>query len=213
MYEDAKVIPALTAMRLPRDILLDILDRTVGERSNVTASDPAGTGGSETRRWCVRFLRDEPGLKGLGWIPCTHAQIHGIRNDELKIKLAMINTDACTGMPEKSPRNIAEKGAVSEQLIKLNARSKEQSLFDEAELYPISKYDLWFYCIHIGEKYVSAEISRPDGIVAGFITSFSERIIICRPGDKEGLRAGLGGRPPVPEDFAEVEVPRVQLRP
>lgn len=210
MFEDAEAIPALVAMRLPKEILLDILDRTVGERSNVTESDPSGTGGSETRRWCVRFLRDEPALKALGWIPCAHAQIHGIRNDELKIKLAVINTDVRTGMPYQVPSNVAEKGSVSERWIERNAMARQPPMFDEAEMGdPISKYDLWLYCIHTGQKYVSAEISRPDGMAGGFICSFSQRIIICRPGEREGLRR----KSAVPEEFAEIDAPKVEFRP
>lgn len=207
LVEDFEVLPRLLQLGLQRELLLDIFDRALGERSNVTESDPAGTGGLEMRRWCTRFLRDNPELRAWGWVACAHGQIEGIRNDELKVKFVVVNTDACTGMPEKQPRNVAEKGAASEKLIGRNAR--EQSLFGEvAPDDPISDYDLWFFCVHAGDKYASAEVSRPNGMVGGIVSSFSDRIIICRPGDKDGLRRS----PVVPEDFAEVDLPKVQIK-
>lgn len=210
MDTDFEAISDLTALRLPEDRLLDVLDRAVGERSNVTESDPAGTGGLEMRRWCTRYLRDDPDLKALGWVSCSHGQLEGIRNDDLRAKLIVVNTDAATGMREKMPRNVAEKGASSERLIDRNARAQEMSLFGpEAEnIDPIEAYDLWFYCVHAGEKYVSAEVSRPTGIVAGFVSSFSHRILICRPGDRDGLRR----TPVVPEDFADVALPNIRIK-
>ena len=207
MFEDVQIVPRLVQLGLRKDVLLDIFDRALGERSNVTDSDPAGTGGLEMRRWCIRFLRDDPDLKALGWVACAHEQIEGVRNDNLRIKLVVVNTDACTGMPEKQPRNVAEKGAASEKLIGRNSR--EQNLFgDDSSEDPISDYDLWFFCVHAGEKYATAEISRPNGIVAGIVSSFSDRIILCRPGDKDGLHRA----PVVPEDFAEVDLPDVQIK-
>jgi hypothetical protein len=207
VHEDHQVIPRLTSLRLPREVLLEIFDRAVGERSNVTASDPAGSGGNEMRRWLTRYLRDEPALKALGWVACAHQQIEGIRNDALRIKLVMMNTDACTGMPQKQPRNIAEKGAASERLIGRNCR--QQGLFEEADSDdPISDYDLWYFCAYVGEEHAAAEISRPNGIVAGVVSSFSERIIVCPPGEKSGLRR----LPEVDEDFADIEKPTIFVK-
>lgn len=207
MHEELEVLPRLQQLRLPKDLLLDIFDRALGERSSVTASDPAGTGGNEMRRWLTRFLRDDPELKHLGWVACAHEQIEGIRHDGLRIKLVMMNTDAGTGMPEKLPRNVADKGAASARLISRNCR--EPSLFGEPESRdPINDYDLWYFCAHAGEKYASAEVSRPNGIIDGIVSSFSERIIICRPGDKDGLRRVSR----VVEDFAEVDLPTVRMK-
>lgn len=207
MVEDFETIPRLLQLGLRKELLLDVFDRALGERANVTESDPAGTGGLEMRRWCTRFLRDHPELRALGWVACAHEQIEGIRNDELRVKLVVVNTDACTGMPEKQPRNVSEKGAASEKLIGRNAR--DQDLFgDDAAEDPISNYDHWFFCVHASDKYASAEVSRPNGIVAGIVSSFSDRIIICRAGDKDGLRRA----PIVPEDFAEVELPKVRIK-
>lgn len=210
LFEDFEVIPRLSELRLPKEVMFDILDRATGERRNVTASDPITAPGYEMWRWATRYLRDHPQLQALGWVLCRHNQIDGIRNDVLKMKLVVINTDAYTGMPSKQPRNCADKGPAAETLIKNNAKHDQISMFDdEPELTdPIADYDFWYFCVHAGEKYVSGEVSRPDVIIAQTIRNFSERLIISRPGDMPGLR-----RPDtVPEDFADIEKPIVVRR-
>ena len=63
LIEDFEVIPRLTQLGLPKDIVLDIFDKAVGDRARVNASDPAATAGNEMRRWLTRYLRDDPRLK------------------------------------------------------------------------------------------------------------------------------------------------------
>jgi hypothetical protein len=212
VFEEYEVIPELTGLRLPKDIMLDILDRGVGERRNVNSNDPVTTPGTEMWRWCTRFCREDAGLKELGWAHCTHDKLEGIRNDDLRIKLVVVNTDARTGMISKQPQNVAEKGPAVEKLIDNNYRSAQPSLFDKfnfaPQIDPISLYDFWYFCVHASDKYVSAEISRPDGIAGGIINSFSKRLILCQPGEKPGLRQP----DPIPEDFAEIDKPMVVRR-
>ena len=52
------------------------------------------------RRWCTRFLRDDQRLKKLGWLPCKHSQVDGIRNDDLEMKVAFMNTCYCIAHPD-----------------------------------------------------------------------------------------------------------------
>ncbi len=204
LFEDVQVVPRLFQLRLPKDILLDVLDKAVGERANVTGSDPLGTPGTEMRRWTTRFLRDDIRLRKLGWKPCAHSQIEGIRNDSLQMKVAFMNTDQRTGVPEKSPANVSDRGSVAELLIAHNCSAGQSELFDvPAPEDPILAYDFWYLCAYVGEKHVAAELSRPTEITNSFVSDYSERIILWRPGDKPGLR-----RPDsVPEDFAEIELP------
>jgi len=198
-------------MCLPKDSLIDIFDRALGERSNVNPLDPVETGGTEMRRWMTRFLREDDGLKKLGWELCRHGQIEGIKNDGLRLKLAFTNTDARTGVLSKQPSNIAEKGASTARLTKQNYIAAQYNLLglDAADQDdPVAKYDFWYFCGHASDDYVSAEISRPDEMVGGFIRNFSERIIICQPGEKTGLRP----HNPVPEDFAEIDQPSISRK-
>jgi len=207
LIADFEVIPRLTELGLPKDIMLDILDQAAGERANVTASDPVSTPGNEMRRWLTRYLRDDQRLKDLGWVSCAHAQLEGIRNDGLKIKFVPLNTDARAGMPSKEPISVSDKGPAAERAIKGNEDRRQGRLFDELETAqaPLADYDFLYFCVHASDNSLSAEVSRPSGLVAGFVAHYSERIILCQPGEKPGLR-----RPGfVPEDFAKIEKPSI----
>jgi hypothetical protein len=68
-------------------------------------------------------------------------------------------------------------------------------------------YDLWYYCIHLSEQFISIEVSRPTSEVAGVISDFSDRIIIAKPGEIPGIRRVI-----VAEDFAELPKPQVSRR-
>lgn len=212
LFQEHEVIPELVQMRLPRELMIDIFEKALGERGNVNALDPVETGGTEMRRWMTRYLRECEDLKNLGWSLCRHGQIEGIKNDDLKLKLAFTNTDDRTGFISKQPSNVAEKGARTASLAERNHKSAQFNLLGLGEVDqpdPISNYDFWYFCGHVGDEYVSAEISRPDKMVGGFIRNFSKRIIICQPGEKSGLRA----HNPVPEDFAEIDQPSISRKP
>jgi hypothetical protein len=204
LFEEADVVPWLDRMRLPREVMLGIFDATLGERANVSESDPVTTPGTEVWRWGTRFCRDDPKLRKLGWVSCRRHQLEGIRNDNLGIKLVVCNTDSYTGIISKSPRNVAEKGSVACRLIENNS-GQECFSFIEPDTSEVTKYDFWYFCMHASDRAVAAEISRPDLIVANTIRNFSNRVILCKPGDKPGLK--LSG--PVPVDFAEIERPKL----
>lgn len=205
LVEDFEVVPCLTQMRLPKEILLDIFERGLGERSNVNENDPVTTYGTETWRWMTRFLREHPELRASGWVKCRHNQMEGIRNDALKIKLVVMNTDSATGIPSKLPRNVAGKGPSCLKHIKSNSEQIPFAFFESDVDHPIDKYDFFVFCAYAGEKYASAEISRPDGLRGETISSFSTRVMLCQPGEFTGYRRPV----PVPEDFAEIEKPVV----
>lgn len=207
--QEHEVVPVLTTMRLPKDVLVDLLDRAVGERANVTASDPSGTAGTEMRRWCTRFLRDDPELRALGWVPCSHSQVAGIRNDELQIKVAFMNTTAGTGMLSRQPHSVSERGGVSEQLINRNHARGTMSLFgddDAQDEDPIAGYDFWYLCAYVSDRHIAAELSRPIGVTASIVDQYSHRVILWQPGEKDGMRRD----DLIPEDFAPISLPGIK---
>lgn len=208
LFEEVEVVPRLHQLRLPKDVLMDVLDAAAGERANVNSSDPSGTAGTEMRRWTTRYLRNDTRLRDLGWVTCRHSQIEGIRNDHLKLKIAFMNTDQRTGVLQKSPASVSERGAVAELLIHQNQVANQIDMFDGPPLDPILKYDFWYLCAFVSEQHIAAELSRPTEMTKGLVSGYSQRIIIWRPGDKHGL-----SRPaPVDEDFAEVTQPELQRK-
>jgi hypothetical protein len=57
--------------------------------------------------------------------------VAGIRHPELRTKLVCCGTDANTGNPAKSPRNLSELGVNTCKLIARNAGQIEMELGDE----------------------------------------------------------------------------------
>ena len=201
-----EVIPLLTQMNLPYAVLIDLVSKTAGERANVRWSDPQTAAGYETWRWLTRFSREEKELSKLGWVPCTHKQIDGIRHDELRMKLVACNMDANTGNPEKSPKSISDKGRATCDWINRNSHAQIRMDFGGAESQdPIDDYDFWYFGVHICDAYSAAEISRPEMVSSGIISLFSPRIIIAEPGEIDGLNR----KDDVPEEFAAVEKPSI----
>lgn len=207
LVQDFEVIPQLTRFGLPKEVMLDILDRAAGERSHVNSDDPVSTPGNEMRRWLTRFLRTDKRLKALGWVACAHDQLEGIRNDRLQRKLVPLNTDSRAGMPSKEPTSVSDKGSAAEKAIKGNEDRRQGNLFGDPQPAPdpINDYDFLYFCVHASDKAVSAEISRPSGLIKGFVATYSERIILTQPGERPGLRSPDA----VPEDFAEIEKPTI----
>ena len=154
---DAVVIPLLTKMRLRRPVLLDIASRTAGERANVASYEPPPVAGFETWRWSTRFLREDKAIQDDGWILCERDQVSGIRHPKLGIKLIACTTDANTGIPARQPKNVTEKRPAQCRLIARNARQIRMAFVQDDP-----EDEIWYYCLHSSEKYISLEISRPE---------------------------------------------------
>lgn len=210
-HQDFEVLPQLEAMRLPREVLLEVLDKAIGEWANVNDDDPVETRLDEMRRWMTRHLRSDLRLRELGWTKCKYGKIEGIKHDALGLKLAAVNTDARTGVISKKPSNVSEKGPQTKLLTDQNSSVAEPDIFGYVKGVsdnPVAKYDFWCFCAHVSDDSRSAEISRPTEIVGGYLRDFSTRLIILEPGDYLGRHKPE----PVPEDFAEIEQPSISRR-
>jgi hypothetical protein len=200
--EETVVVPLLTRMRLPRWVLLELASKVAGERANVAGHEPPNVAGFETWRWGTRFCREDKTLRDLEWLLCDRDQVEGIRNDALGIKLVVCNTDANTGTL-RSPRNLAERGPASCRLIAKNSGQMKLGFARDDE----PRNELWYFCSHFCDDFISIEISRPDLEIGGFVTSFSDRIIVAKPGEIPGVRKII-----VPQDFADVPKPQVSRK-
>ena len=171
--DETIVVPMLTKMRLPRYILPELANKIGGERANVAEHEPSNVIGFETWRWGTRFAREDKTLKELGWVLCDRDQVAGIHHPDLRIKLVCCGTDANTGNPAKSPRNLSERGPNSCKLIARNAGQIEMELGNEKTPEPCD--NLWYYCTYYCDKFISIEVSRPTSEIGGFVTAFSHR--------------------------------------
>jgi hypothetical protein len=201
--DEQDVVLLLSKMKLPRWVLLELASKIAGERANITEDDVPTAAGYETWRWGTRYAREDTALKELGWVACEKDQVSGLRNDAVGIKLVICNTDANTGNKHRPPKNLSEKGPASCKLIKKNRGQYEMSFIKEEK-----GDELWYFCQHFSEHHITLELSKPDSEMGGIISSFSERIIIAKPGEIPGIR-----RIKVPQEFAEVPKPKVSRKP
>lgn len=201
---ETEVVPALTRLKLPRFVMLEILSSVAGERANVRDGiDPPSATGYETWRWGIRFLREHRSIAEKGWEVCERDQISGIFNSDLNIKLTVLPTDKNTGTL-KNPRNMTAKGPASCKLIKQNADQLNLAFIKPEKSPPA----LWCFCPFFCDLYMALEISRPSLEIGGIVRDFSERIVVAGPLEIPGIRK----RHAVPEDFAEVARPTVKRR-
>ena len=200
--DEAVVVPMLARMRLPRHVLLDLATKIGGERANVADYEPSNVVGFETWRWGTRFFREDDSLKKLGWTICDRDQVAGIRHAQLGIKLVCCGTDGNTGT-SKPPKNLSERGTNSRKLIGMNSGQFKMEFVEDEE----PRDDLWYYCCHFSEKHISIEVSRPTSEIGGFVTAFSDRIIVAQPGEIPGTRKFA-----VPQEFAEIPKPKISRK-
>lgn len=205
--EEESVLHFLKGLRLPPSVMMDILLRTAGEAANVRGSDPRTVKGFETWRWGTRFCRESEELKSLGWVHCEHNQIDGIRNDDLRVKLVACNMDKNAGNPDpyKQPKNVNRKGPANCARIGVNNGQLDMGFPEDVPVDPIDLYDFWYFGFHISETQISAEISRADSEVGGFINHYSERVILAAPGEIDGYKL----HDILDDDFAEVAPPKI----
>ena len=203
--EDPVVLPLLSRMRLPRQVLIDIGIKVGGERANVAECEPPQVAGFETWRWGTRFFREHEELKESGWEACERDLVSGVRNAKLGIKLVVCATNINTGNPDpnKQPKNVRDRGPASRRLIHQNTRQIPFGFVPPDD----PKDELWYYCLYLSTQHIGIEISRPTDEYEGYITDFSDRIIIAKPGDIPGTR-----RFQVPEEFADVPRPRASRK-
>lgn len=204
-----EVLPELIKMGLPLDELKSLVADIAGARADTTKNDPNTAAGYEAWRWGTRKARENQVFKDNGYIKCEHDQIDGIRNDEKRIKIVVCNTDSRTCDEKKQPRNLSPKKTNSCKLI---ANNKQMDcLFTESEMGPpkassVSDYDFYYLCVHVGDEFVLAELSRPDEEVGGIVKSFSNRLAIIKHGEmKSPKRIKLDD---IEQDFADVKRPQ-----
>lgn len=185
LVSELDIAARLASMRLNRQLLIEVIRACVSEYGNCTDNDPPSARGYEPWRWGTRELRERllPGDEG--WLKDDTANLSSIRNDDLKLKIIMLNSDDVTGNPQHAigPRNRLKKGILHERAI----GGLTGWLPNLPLPYKIISHDVWYFCLHINGDKVLAELSKPAAIEGGYIRAWHERIIILGSGDWETL--------------------------
>jgi hypothetical protein len=196
----------LAQFGMTRDQLLEVVRACVSGAGNVTENDPPGSQGWEIYRFGVRRFREV--LRGESWRSDNTDGLATIVNEQLKIRIAVTNTNNDTGLPDPNsfPQNRNRKGPTSDKAVEANLAflpGVEWPLATKPHSpTPVSELITWHFCIYINGDEVRAELSLMDKIEAGFFTGCIERIIILKPDDWKSVDL-----PSADDDFGpELEV-------
>jgi hypothetical protein len=152
---------------------------------NVTENDPPGTQGYETYRFGVRRLREM--LRPDGWVSDNTEGLATIASHQLRMRIAIANTDDATGVADRLPQNRREKGPTAGRAAAINGAllpgiEWPYAVQTTPSGIPVTQYATWYFCIYIDRDDVRAELSLLNGFQFGFFTEWQERIILLQPG-------------------------------
>ena len=198
--EEVEVNARLRHFSLDRDVIVDAIRMGVAAYGGVTANDPPSAKGFEPWRFTTRGLREL--LSSRGYERDDSGNFSTIKHVGHGIRIVTLNADCRTGAPnpEVWPRNRLRKGILHERAI-----GAADWLPGLPNPYVTNELDIWYLCQYIDGDKVLAELSRPDRIEDGFITSWRERIVILKPGDWKNVEAGNQGSDSGPEIEVDVQ--------
>ena len=109
-----------------------------------------------------------------------------IVNHDLRIRIAVVNTDDGTSRLDGEPSNRSRKGARSERAANQNLQLRlfpdppdiERAIAEQMKADAASHYATWYLCQHIVGDMARAELSYPTTLSAGFLGGWKERIIL-----------------------------------
>ena len=180
---------------------IEIVKAAVAARARCTDDNARSAPGFYA--WDAATARARQMFRREGWEKSDYNGIETIVHPELRQMIAVMNTDAGTGDPERSPRNRTLKGPASEQVVDLNNQGE---LFAKSETgpVPLRPYTLWYLCVFDDGRHVRAELSCPSEYRSGYVVKFSERIFLIQDGDWEKITV-------VPDNEAD-EDPIIDVR-
>jgi hypothetical protein len=176
---EAEVNARLRQLKLDRKTLLSVIHACTSEYGFCSDDDPPSARGYEVFRWGTRRFRELVIVGKSGWEKDDTANLSSIRNDGIRTKIIVLNTDDRTGclIPELGPRNRLKKGILHERAIGTGIGWLPNLPKPFRDL----QHDVWYLCIHINGEAVLSELSRPAAIVNGFIDSWQERLVFLGP--------------------------------
>lgn len=205
--EDNAVGAALNQIGWTKEELLEAVDASVGGRRSATLNHPRGTGGM--RAWQDGTCR----LRELG-------KHRGLQNDDedgiastvdaqRKLRFIVCSGDENTGELGATPQNRNKKGAGTGKTLGDFFDFFDSVTNDKALSQRSSAKDqltAWYLLIYCEGDVVKAELSCPTGMLDGYFTGFSQRIILRNDEGSDDLVASKSL--PVTTDVIDINVRR-----
>jgi hypothetical protein len=193
VHVEDKALDRLAELGLTVEIVERVVRRADAEASMCTALDPPIMEG--LTRWgrTNRFLREE--LAPAGWRYDNPRLLPRTIHPSGEFAIVATTGDELTGLVDLQPTTKYSKGFATIQAVEIN----EQLALDFGDLdvgpdddQATDAGDLrtWFLLFHVDDDGFRVELSLPDAIVDGRITSWAERIILpVFPRDDDRLAA------------------------
>jgi hypothetical protein len=194
---EREAVDRLAELGLTAELIERVVRRADAEASMCTPLDPPIMEG--LTRWgrTNRFLREE--LIPVGWRFDNPRNLPRTVHPSGEFAIVAATGDELTGLADQLPATKYGKGDATVQAVEIN----EQLILDFGEFDPgldDSEADgsgdmlTWFMLFHVDEDGFRVELSLPDAIVDGRITSWAERIILpVFPRDDDRLTSLVAG--------------------
>jgi hypothetical protein len=178
---EGEAVDRLAELGLTVELIERVVCRADAEASICTALDPPIMEG--LTRWgrTNRFLREE--LLPVGWRFDNPRNLPRTIHPRGEFAIVAATGDELTGLADQLPATKYGKGDATVQAIEIN----DQLMLDFGDFDPgqdDSEADgsgdmlTWFLLFHVDDEGFRVELSLPDAIVDGRITSWAERIIL-----------------------------------
>ena len=177
---DGEAVDRLAELGLTAEIVERVVRRADAEASTCTMLDPPIMEG--LMRWgrTTRYLREE--LIPAGWRFDNPSNLARTIHPSSEFAIVATTGDELTGLAGLLPTTRYAKGYATVRAVETN----EQLALDFGD-FDLGRDDgfaetgdvlTWFMLFHTGEDGFRVEVSLPDAIVDGWITSWAERIIL-----------------------------------
>ena len=199
---EKRAMDRLGELGLDVSMIERVVRRADAEASTCTALDPPILEGMTRWGRTSRFLREE--LIPLGWSYDNPRNLARTIHPGGDFAIVAATGDELTGLASGMPTTKYRKGDATVRAVETN----EQLAFDFGELWSDGGVDgvlTWFLLFYADEHEFRAELSLPNRIADGLITSWAERIIL--PPFPRAVRA-LFGASDIDAGHVVVEVSR-----
>lgn len=192
---EGEAVDRLAELGLTVEIVERVVRRADAEASMCTLLDPPIMEG--LTRWgrTNRFLREE--LVPAGWQYDNPSNLPRTIHPSGEFAIVATTGDELTGLVDLLPKTKYPKGYATVQAVEINGQlTLDFGDFDlgqdDGQASDTGDLLTWFMLFHVDEDGFRVELSLPDGIVDGRITSWAERIIMpVFPRDDDRLAALL----------------------
>lgn len=212
VHVEGKAVDRLAKLGLSVEIIERVVRRADAEASTCTQLDPPIMEG--LTRWARtnRFLREE--LVPVGWRYDNPRNLPRTIHPSEEFAIVATTGDELTGLADLLPATKYQKGFATAHAVEINEQlTLDFGDFDlgvaDGEAHNDGDLLTWLMLFHVDDEGFRVELSLPDAIVDGRITSWAERIILpVFPRGDDRLTEFAGPRSDDQGEGVDVEVSR-----